>query len=83
MLCNVQIGGTRFQGYLDPETTQTTVVFENEEDGNDAGRVDKLLSSMLHWAGKTAVVPLHWIFRNKFSAGEPADCQVQDVKAGT
>jgi hypothetical protein len=71
---NVQIGDTRFQGYLDPEPAQTTVVFENEDDGNNAGQIDKLLSSMLHWAGSTAVVPLRWIFRKKFSAGGPADC---------
>jgi hypothetical protein len=79
---NVQIGDTRFQGYLDPETAQTTVVFEKEDGDNDAGQVDRLLSRMLYWAGKTTVVPLRWIFRKTFSAGE-ADCQVQDVKAGT
>jgi hypothetical protein len=79
---NVQIGGTRFQGYLDPESTQTTVVFEEEDGDSDAGQMDTLLSRMLYWAGKTTVVPLRWIFRKTFSAGE-ADCQVQDVKAGT
>ena len=79
---NVQIGDTRFQGYLNPETAQTTVVFEKEDGDSDAGQVDTLLSKMLFWAGKTTVVPLRWIFRKTFSAGE-ADCQVQDVKAGT
>ena len=73
---NVQIGNTRFQGYLDPEPMQTTVVFENEEG-------DKLLSKMLHWAGHTAVVPLRWIFKRKFSAGGAAECKVQDVETGT
>jgi hypothetical protein len=78
---HAHIGNTNFQGYLDPETTQTTVVFE-EDDDSDAGQMDTPLSRMLHWAGKTAVVPLRWIFRKTFSAGE-VDCQVQDVKAGT
>jgi hypothetical protein len=78
---HAHIGNVNFQGYLDPETTQTTVVFE-EDDDSDAGQMDTPLSRMLYWAGKTAVVPLRWIFRKTFSAGE-ADCQGQDVKAGT
>jgi hypothetical protein len=81
---HAHIGNANFQGYLDPETTQTAVVFENEDDDSAAeGRMDKLLSRTLRWVGSAAVVPLRWIFRKKFSAGGPADCQVQDVKAGT
>jgi len=72
---NVQIGETRFQGYLDPEPMQTTVVFENEKN-------DKLLGKILHWVGHGAVVPLRWIFKKKLSAGGVANCKVQDVEAG-
>ncbi|NOR39585.1 MAG: hypothetical protein GQ537_00060 [Gammaproteobacteria bacterium] len=71
---NVKIGGTRFKGYLDTEATQTTVVFEDDDADSDAGEMDTLLGKLLHWAGKTAVVPLRWIFRKTFSAEVPADC---------
>jgi hypothetical protein len=71
---HAHIDNANFQGYLDPESTQIAVVFENEDGDNDAGQMDTLLSRMLHWAGKTAVVPLRWIFRKTFSAGESADC---------
>jgi len=42
----------------------------------------KLFSSAVRWVGSTAVVPLRWIFSNKFSSGDSADCQVQGDTAG-
>jgi hypothetical protein len=80
---HAHIGNVIFQGYLDPASAETTVAFENEDDGNAAGgRMDKLFSSAVRWVGRTAVVPMRWIFRKKFSAGGLADCQVQGIKAG-
>jgi len=80
---HAHIGNAGFQGYLAPATTETTVVFENEDDdGAIRGRMDKLFSSTVHWVGNTAIVPLRWIFRKQFFAGDSADCQVQGVKAG-
>jgi hypothetical protein len=80
---HAHIGNISFQGYLDPATAETAMVFENEDDdGADEGRMDKLFSSAVRWVGSVAIVPLRWIFRKKFSAGDSADCQVQGVKAG-
>jgi hypothetical protein len=44
--------------------------------------MDKLFSNAVRWVGSSAVVPLRWIFRKKFSAGAAVDCQVQAVEAG-
>lgn len=75
---DAHIGNASFQGYLDPATAGTAVVFENEGYGSAAGgRMDKLFSNAVHWVGSTAVVPLRWILSKKFSAGDSADCQVQ------
>jgi len=80
---HAHIGNTSFQGHLDPEAAETAVVFENEDqDIATGGWMDKLFSSAVRWVGSTAVVPLRWIFSKKISAGVPADCQVQGVKAG-
>jgi hypothetical protein len=80
---HTHIGTASFQGYLDPANAETAVVFENEDDDSTAGgRMDKLFSNAVRWVGSSAVVPLRWIFRKKFSAGDPADCQVQAVEAG-
>jgi hypothetical protein len=80
---HTHIGNANFQGYLDPAVEGTGVVFENEDDdGAAGGRMDTLFSSVLRWAGSSAVVPLRWIFRKKFSAGDPTDCRVQDVDTG-
>jgi hypothetical protein len=80
---HAHIGNASFQGYLDPATTEIAVVFENEDDGSAAGgRMDKLFSSAVRWVGSTAVVPLRWVFRKKFSAGNSADCHVQGAKVG-
>ncbi len=80
---HTHIGNASFQGYLDPATAETAVVFENEDyDSAAGGRMDKLFSSAVRWVGSTAVVPLRWIFRKKFSAGDSADCQVQGDTAG-
>jgi hypothetical protein len=80
---HAHIGNASFQGYLDPATTEIAVVFENEDDGSAAGGgMDKLFSSAVRWVGSTAVVPLRWVFRKKFSAGNSADCQVQGAKVG-
>jgi len=80
---HAQIGNAGFQGYLDPATAETAVVFENEDSDSAAGgRMDKLFSNAVRWAGSTAVVPLRWIFKKKFSAADPADCQLQGDKAG-
>ena len=78
---HTHIGYASFEGYLDPTATETGVVFENE-DSTAGGRLDKLFSSAVRWVGNTAVVPMRWIFRKKFSAGDSTDCQVQGVKAG-
>jgi hypothetical protein len=81
---HAQLGNASFQGYLDPASAQTAVVFENEDyDSAAGGRMDKLFSSAVRWVGSTAVVPLRWIFRKKYSAGDSADCQVPGVKANT
>jgi hypothetical protein len=80
---HTHIGTASFQGYLDPASAETAVVFENEDDDSaTGGRMDKLFSSVVRWVGSSAVVPLRWIFRKKFSAGVPADCQDQAVEAG-
>jgi len=80
---HTHIGNTSFQGYLDPASAETAVVFESEDYGSVVGgRMDKLFSSAVRWVGSTAVVPLRWIFRKKLSAGDPADCRVQGDKAG-
>lgn len=80
---HAQIGNAGFQGYLDPATKETAVVFENEDSDSVAGgRMDKLFSNAMRWVGSTAVVPLRWILRKKFSAADPADCQLQGDKAG-
>jgi hypothetical protein len=80
---HAHIGNASFQGYLDPATTEIAVVFENEDDGSAAGgRMDKLFSNAVRWVGSTAVVPLRWVFRKKFSAGNSADCHVQGTKVG-
>ena len=80
---HARIGNAGFQGYLDPAAAGTGVVFENADaDGAAGGRMDKLFSSAVRWVENSAVVPLRWIFRKQFFAGDPADCQVQDVKAG-
>jgi len=75
---HAHIGDAGFQGYLDPAVEGVGVVFENEDNDSAAGgRMDTLFSSVLRWVGSSAVVPLRWIFRKKFSAVDPADCQVQ------
>ena len=80
---NTHIGHASFQGYLDPTATETGVVFENEDhNGVAEGRLDKLFSSAVRWVGDTAVVPMRWIFRKKFAAGDSSGCQVQGVKTG-
>jgi AsmA family len=80
---HAHVGAASFQGYLDPTTDETAVVFENEDnDGAGGGRVDKLFSSAVRWVGKLAVVPLRWIFMKHLSAGGSTDCQVQGVDAG-
>jgi len=80
---HAHVGNASFQGYLDPTTAETALVFENEDyDNAGGGRMDKLFSSAVRWVGSTAVVPLRWIFRKKYSAGDAEDCQVQGVKAG-
>ena len=80
---HAHVGGASFQGYLDPTTAETAVVFENEDYGSaDGGPLDNLFSSAVRWVGSVAIVPLRWIFMKNISAGNPADCQVQDVKAG-
>jgi len=80
---HAHIGNISFQGHLDPEAAETAVVFENEDhDSATGGWMDKLFSSAVRWAGSTAVVPLRWVFRKKFSAGKPADCQARGVEAG-
>jgi hypothetical protein len=80
---HAHVGAASFQGYLDPTTAETAVVFEGEDYGSaDGGRMDKLFSSAVRWVGSVAIVPLRWIFMKNFSAGDPADCQVQDVEAG-
>jgi len=77
------IGNADFKGYLDPATAETGVVFENEDyDSAAGGRMDKLFSSAVRWVGRNAIVPMRWIFREKFSAGDSADCQIEDAKAG-
>jgi hypothetical protein len=79
---HAHIGNAGFQGYLDPATAEIAVAFENEDYGSAAGgRMDKLFSSAVRWVESTAVVPLRWIFRKKFSATESADCQAQSVNA--
>ena len=78
---HAHIGYAGFQGYLDPTAAETGVVFENE-DSTAVGRLDKLFSSAVRWVGNTAVVPMRWIFRKKFSAGDSTGCQVEGVKAG-
>jgi hypothetical protein len=78
---HAQIGNAGFQGYLDPATAETGVVFENEDDDNAAGgQMDKLFSSAVRWAGSSAVVPLRWIFKKKFAGGDPDECQALQVQ---
>jgi hypothetical protein len=80
---HAHVGAASFQGYLDPTTAETAVVFEDEDYGSaDGGRMDKLFSSAVRWVGSLAIVPLRWIFMKNIAAGDSADCQVQDVKAG-
>jgi hypothetical protein len=80
---HTHIGYVSFQGYLDPTIAETGVIFENEDADNAAGgRLDKLFSSAVRWVGNTAIVPMRWIFRKKFPAGDSSGCQVQEVKAG-
>jgi hypothetical protein len=80
---HTNIGYASFQGYLDPTAAGTGVVFENEDYNSAAeGRLDKLFSSAVRWAGNTAIVPMSWIFRKKFSAGDLAGCQAAGIKTG-
>ena len=80
---HAHVGGASFQGYLDPKTAGTAVVFEGEDYGSaDGGRMDTLFSSAVRWVGSVAIVPLRWIFMKNISAGDPADCLVQGDKAG-
>jgi len=80
---HTHLGNASFRGYLDPATEETAVVFEHEDEASAAGgRMDNLFSSAVRWFGSSAVVPLRWIFRKKFSAGDPTDCQAQGVAAG-
>ena len=80
---HAHIGNASFRGYLDPASAETGVVFEDEDDDNAAGgRMGKLFSSAVRWAGSNAVVPLRWIFRKKFSGGDPAECRDQGAKSG-
>ncbi len=73
---HAQIGNAGFQGYLDPATAETGVVFENEDSGSAAGgRIDSLFSSVVRWAGSNAVVPLRWIFKKKLTGEDSDDCQ--------
>ena len=80
---HAHIGNASFQGYLDPTTAETALVFENEDYENaGGGRMETLFSSAVRWVESAAVVPLHWIFSKKLSAEDSADCQVQGPKAG-
>jgi len=80
---HTHIGNISFQGYLDPTAAENVVVFENEDDGSAAEELMKnLLGRAVSWVGGSAAVPLRWIFRKKFSAGDSADCQFQGIKAG-
>jgi hypothetical protein len=80
---HTHIGNAGFQGYLDPASAETAVVFENEETDNAAGgRMDKLFSNAVRWVGSTAVVPLRWIFSKKLAAAGPADCPGQGSTTG-
>jgi hypothetical protein len=78
---HAHIGNASFQGYLDPTTAETALVFENEDYENaGGGRMETLFSSAVRWVESTAVVPLRWIFSKKFAARDSADCQVQGPK---
>jgi hypothetical protein len=80
---HAHIGYAGFQGYLDPTTAETGVVFENEdEDAVAGGRLDKLFSSAVRWAGNTAIIPMRWIFRKRFPAGDSTGCRAEAVETG-
>ena len=80
---HAHVGAASFQGYLDPTTAETTIVFENEDYGSaDGGRMDELFSNAVRWVGSVAFVPLRWIFMKNVSVGDSADCKFQGVKAG-
>ncbi len=74
---HAHLGGARLRGYLDPTTDGTTVVFENGNDETAAsGRLSKLFSDALRWAGSSAMVPLRWFIEKKLFAADPAECQL-------
>ena len=80
---HAHVGAASFQGYLDPTTAETTMVFENEDYGSaDGGRMDELFGNAVRWVGSIAIVPLRWIFMKNVSVGDSADCKLQGVKAG-
>jgi hypothetical protein len=80
---HAHVGGTSFQGYLNPENAETAVVFENEdnEDGS-GGRLNKLFSDAVRWAGSNAIVPLRWLLERRLVAGGSADCRIEGAEGG-
>ena len=80
---HAHVAGTSFQGHLNPENAETAVVFENEdnEDGS-GGRLNRLFSDAVRWAGSSAIVPLRWLLEKWLVGGDSADCRIEGAEGG-
>jgi len=80
---HAHVGGASFQGYLNPENAETAVVFENEDNGEGSGgRMNRLFSDAVRWAGSAAIVPLRWLLEKRLVAGDSADCRIEGAEGG-
>jgi len=66
----VDIGDTRFEGYLEPSQGHAGVVWSVAESDAVAGSLlNRLFSNALQWAGNAGRIPLHSLFSKMLDAG--------------
>jgi hypothetical protein len=72
----VDIGNTRYEGYLEPSQGYTGMVWSVAESDAVAGSLlNRLFSNALQWVGHTGRIPLRSLFSNMLEAG---DCGAED-----
>jgi len=74
----VDIGDTRYEGYLEPSQGHTGMVWSvAESDAVADSLLNRLFSNALQWAGNAGRIPLRSLFSNMLEAG---DCEADDAR---
>ncbi len=69
----VDIGGTRYEGYLEPSQGQAGIVWSVAESDAAAGSLlNRLFSNALQWAGNAGRIPLRSLLSSMLDAGDCA-----------